>query len=693
MSGLILPDGTPASRLYTTSTSFERKANRLIAESSPYLLQHAYNPVDWQPYRESAFEEARRRDLPVLISIGYSSCHWCHVMEREAFEDHAIAELMNRSFVCVKVDREERPDIDQIYMSAIQALTGQGGWPLNVFVDHDGKPFFGGTYFPPKAMYGRPSWREVCEAISEAWQTQRRDVLETGQQLFDYLQRDATAERRSEIDLAAIVERARAMILETADRNNGGFGPAPKFPQPMLLRFLLEYAVSDNNRDAREVVLLTLEKMRYGGLFDQIGGGFARYSTDARWMVPHFEKMLYDNAQLVSIYLHAGSAFDRADLIETARTTLDWMLRELWIEDECGFASSFDADSAGKEGAFYVWSKREIIDLLGERDGEQCCTIFQVTEEGTFEPGQSILFPERAITESAARFDRTPEQLSESVKQWCDRLYQARSQRIAPRRDDKILTDWNGMALSALAAGAVYLGDSRYYTVAEKLATRLVSEWNASKNLAHSRLQNKVLEQAFALDFATVATGLIDLYQTDGIGKWIETANEIALSLIDRFVLPNGLVAMSEDPVGGVRAVGFFDQAIPSANSAAALLWLRLHALTNNDRFYQVALTAMKAIGAELTRMPHGLGMALQAVQRLDRPAAQWVIAGDDCSFINAVQRKYYPQRELALTIAPIPALLHDLCNDKNSVAGRTVLYRCHNRQCQAPIEDLANID
>ncbi len=692
MSGLILPDGTPASRLLDEDKTTHREANRLIHETSPYLLQHAHNPVDWFPYTPEAFAEARRKDVPLLLSIGYSACHWCHVMERESFEDVHIAEIMNRNFVCVKIDREELPDVDHLYMTAIQALTGQGGWPLNVFVDHDGKPFFGGTYFPPRTGYNVPTWQQVLEAVSEAWRTQRADVTQTGEQLTVYLNQDAQKWESDGFDAEAIVAHALNGLLETADRQSGGFGSAPKFPQPMLLRFLLETAVGEENLEARKICELTLEKMLYGGIYDQIGGGFARYSTDNRWMVPHFEKMLYDNGQLASLYLHAGIAFRRDDFIRAARETIDWMIRELWLEDETGFASSLDADSDGEEGAYYVWSYAEIMQVLGEADGTWFCDIFQVTEQGNFENCKSILFPEISFAEHAKRQNISDEELLVRHDGLRSKLLEARSKRNRPARDDKILTDWNGLALLAVVAGALYFNDERYRQIALKMADYYAESWKTTGKLAHSRRGTKTLDREYSLDYAAIATGVLDVYRLDGDGKWFEFAYKFSSEIRTKFMTSEDMITISTETIAGIRPVDRFDQALPSANSMSALLWLRLYTLTNEVGLRELVGNVLHSLKEGIMGMPHGFGTALQAVRRWNNPGEQSVFAGKFEELYHAINQQYYPDREFAFVNGALPSGLLELCEGKGTIEGKPALYRCHNRSCLAPITNPSDL-
>ncbi|MDK9701170.1 MAG: thioredoxin domain-containing protein [bacterium] len=685
MSGLVLPDGTPAARFLHPELDFTPR-NRLGEETSPYLLQHANNPVAWQPYSEAAFQEARQRDLPILLSIGYAACHWCHVMERESFENIDVARFMNHHFICIKIDREERPDVDHLYMSAVQMLTGQGGWPLNVFVDWDGKPFFGGTYFPPQPMYGRPSWLQVCEAVSEAWTQQRNDVLSTGKQLTIALQQESAIEAPPGLDVPMLLKRAVDGSLESYDEQFGGIGNAPKFPQPMLLEYLLEYSVIEKNEQARAMVENSLDRMQRGGIFDQIGGGFSRYSTDARWVIPHFEKMLYDNAQLINLYLNASLPFSRNDFLATATSTLDWAIREMWLSDEQGFAASLDADSDGVEGKFYVWSKPAILDALGESRGTRFCDIYGVGDTGNFEQELSALWLERTLTECAQTYSIPVEQLMQELAEDRELLLSLRDRtRNRPARDNKVLTDWNGLMLSALANGHAITKQASYWEHALMLAKRFASEWRETTKLLHSRRGGNATTEEFSLDYAAVANGLFDLYQATGDSEWFVVAIEIAEAINQRFVMPNGSVAQSRSEVAGIRTIDPWDNALPSGNSHAALLWSRLANLTGNSKYRNWAERATHVFAPAALRAPTGLGQLLRASYRLQTVGEQWVIAGEKPDVHAIVFLHYVPHREIAYCSGNPPEQLHELCAGKVSIENRPTLYRCRDFHCEAP--------
>ncbi|MEN6335086.1 MAG: thioredoxin domain-containing protein, partial [Phycisphaerales bacterium] len=435
----------------TEGQAVQTHTNRLVDEASPYLLQHAHNPVDWFPWGDEAFERARAEDKPVFLSIGYSTCHWCHVMEHESFEDEETARQLNRDFVSIKVDREERPDIDETYMKAVQVMTGSGGWPLSVFLTPEGKPFYGGTYFPSRSGFGRPSFRQVLTGIAEAWRTKRDDLLSSSQSLTEMLGRPfhAAAEQMLSPD---VLQKAFLALAGYYDPVHGGFGTAPKFPQPSMLTFLLNYHHRTDEQAAFDMVDKSLDAMARGGIHDHLGGGFHRYSTDAQWLVPHFEKMLYDQAMIGLAYVQAHLVGRKPMHARVARDIFDYVLRDM-TDDEGGFYAGEDADSEGREGAFYVWRRDEMQEILGESDAEVFCCHYGVTREGNFEEGENILHVEGSVEETAAKLKRRSEEIAIGLAGARERLLSHRNTRPRPHRDDKIITSWNGLMISALARG------------------------------------------------------------------------------------------------------------------------------------------------------------------------------------------------------------------------------------------------
>jgi uncharacterized protein YyaL (SSP411 family) len=585
-------------------------ANALAAESSPYLRQHAENPVDWLPWGEQAFARARELDRPLLVSIGYSSCHWCHVMERESFEDPDTAALMNASFVCVKVDREERPDVDAIYMEAVQSITGHGGWPLNVFLTPEQLPFFGGTYFPPASRPGMPSWREVLSAIARAWSEDREQVHEGGERLRAHLQAGArhaaTPEPLREEALDEALERAGASF----DAQHGGFGGAPKFPQASLLEFLLL-------RGERSMTLTTLRAMAAGGIHDQLGGGFARYSVDAGWTVPHFEKMLYDNALLARVYLHAWQATGEPELRRVCTDTLDWALREM-RGPEGGFYSALDADSEGIEGRFYVWRTAELHELLGA-DAPAAIAWLGLSEEGNFqdphhpEPGLSVL------TDRAAR---PAPQLCESIR---GRLLAARELRPRPALDDKRLTSWNALMISALADAGAALPEPRYTEAAIACAEFLHDQVRTPDGrLLRSFNGGRARIDAYLEDHAFLLEALLALFEASCEERFYERAGTLAHQLIERFADNDdggffSTAADSEELI--VRRKDLEDSPIPAGAASAALGLLRLSQLSGDPLYEQHALSVLQARAELAARYPGAFGHLLQALHWHFAPA------------------------------------------------------------------------
>ncbi|HEY4429010.1 MAG TPA: thioredoxin domain-containing protein [Solirubrobacteraceae bacterium] len=578
-------------------------ANALAAETSPYLRQHAGNPVDWLPWGPAAFERASSEDKPLLVSIGYSSCHWCHVMERESFEDVNTAELMNDSFVCVKVDREERPDVDAIYMEAVQGMTGHGGWPLNVFLTPEQLPFYGGTYFPPDSRRGMPSWTQVLNAIAESWSENRAEIRAGGEGLRERLAGAAVlrpSERPiEESELSAAVAR----LAETFDARNGGFGGAPKFPQASVIEFLLL-------RGEATMALGTLRAMAGGGIHDILGGGFARYSVDEAWVVPHFEKMLYDNALLARAYLHGWQASEDGRLLEVARDTLDWALREM-RGPEGGFFSALDADSEGIEGRYYVWTVADLRSILGA-DAEAAIEWLGVSEQGNFvdphhpEPGLNVL-QDRGPAPAQATRERIREQ-----------LLAAREERTRPALDDKRLTSWNALMISALADAGAALEDSRYLDAAVACADFLLREMrDDAGRLLRTYNDGQAKIDAYLEDHAFLLEALIALFEASCEARWLEQATALAGEMIARFADPErgGFFSTAADGEALIaRRKDVDDSPIPSGASSAAMGLLRLAQLTGEQEYESRALSAIQLVHELAPRHPGAFGHLLQAM-------------------------------------------------------------------------------
>jgi len=579
-------------------------ANALAGESSPYLRQHAGNPVHWLPWGPDAFARARELDRPLIVSIGYSSCHWCHVMERESFEDPATAELMNANFVCVKVDREERPDVDALYMEALQSMSGRGGWPLNVFVTPRQLPFYGGTYFPPEARTGMPSWKDVLRAIAKAWEEDREQIEQGGERLREHLASGARHGRAHEPLQEGALDQAAARAGETFDARHGGFGGAPKFPQASLLEFLLL-------RGGRAMALTTLEAMAGGGIHDQLGGGFHRYSVDDTWTVPHFEKMLYDNALLARVYLHAWQATGQEELRAVCVDTLEWALREM-RGPEGGFYSALDADSEGVEGRFYVWRASELEAVLGKQDAEAAAAWLGVDEHGNFldphhpEPGLNVL---------EDRGPRPEPELRESIR---SRLLAAREQRVRPGLDDKRLTSWNALMIAALADAGAALAEPRYTDAAIACADFLEQHVRAPDGrLLRSYNDGRARLDAYLEDHAFLLEALLALFESSCDERFYVRARDLADTLIERFADPEdgGFFSTASDAEALiVRRKDLEDSPIPSGGSSAAMGLLRLYQLSGEPLYEQHALSVLEARAELAARYPGAFGHLLQAL-------------------------------------------------------------------------------
>jgi uncharacterized protein YyaL (SSP411 family) len=647
--------------------------NRLADETSPYLLQHRDNPVDWYPWGEEARRVALEQQKPILVSIGYSACHWCHVMERESFEDPAIAELMNERFVCIKVDREERPDVDAIYMDAVQAMTGRGGWPLNAFLTPDGIPFYAGTYLPPEPRHGMPSWPQVVTAVANAWATQRDEIEEGGRRMLARLRGAATIQApEAEFDPAAL-DAAVARLRATYDFEHGGWGDAPKFPLTSAIEFLLR-------RGEREMALHALRSMAGGGMYDQIGGGFSRYSVDARWIVPHFEKMLYDNALLARAYLHAFQVTGDAFHERICRETLDWALRELG-QEEGGFASALDADSEGVEGKFYVWTLEAVRDALGEELAPVAIGHFGMTEEGNFE-GANI--PVRATADPPQR---------EELRR---RLYDVRAQRVWPGLDDKRLTAWNALLVGALAEAGAVLGEPRYLDAATACADFLCTTMRGpdgrllrTYNRGHAKLR------AYLEDHAYLLEALLTLYEATFDARWFDEARRVADELLRDFADPEqgGFFSTAHDHEELVaRRKELEDSPIPAGASAAAFGLLRLAALTGEARYEDAAVGTLRLLHTIAVEHPGSFGHLLQALDFHLADVQEVALVGEDLGpLLEIVRSRLRPHIVLAGgTGGHVPLL-----EGREPLEGGVAAYVCERFACRRPVgtpEELATL-
>lgn len=681
----------------------EQLPNRLARETSPYLLQHANNPVDWYAWGEEAFSAARDSNRPILLSIGYSSCHWCHVMAHESFEDQDVAALMNRWFVNVKVDREERPDVDSVYMTAVQAMTGQGGWPLTVFLAPSGEPFFGGTYFPPQDGFGRPGFSRVLEALHGAWENDRDRVLASAGQIVVHLEN--TVKLASSGDFAVtddVPRQALATFRESFDPAWGGFGGAPKFPSPANLEFLLAYHVREGrNRDegALEMVLHTLDRMAAGGIYDHLGGGFARYSVDQQWLVPHFEKMLYDNAQLARAYLHAYQLTGNSRYERVARETLDYLLREMQ-DPAGGFYSAQDADSEGVEGKFYLWTLAEVEAALGA-DASLFCAAFGVSPEGNFiDPhrpelvGRNVLSRALSLRDLAAHFGLDVELTGAKLESLRARMFAERQNRVPPGLDDKVLVSWNGLALAAFAEAARVLDDASYRSAAEQNAAFVREELWTGGRLLHTWRTGTARVNGMLDDYALHGLGLVELFKLTGDRAHIEWARTLFEAMIRDF-RDSQSGGFFETPADGERLLfrpkPLFDAATPSGNGAAALLALWLSRYYGRPEWEEIARTTLAVAGDALLAAPAGFGTMLQAAEFLLTPPRELVILGNGVTrqpFEREAGARYLPWLAIAPTAGGGGLPLFEGRED----ASKPLACLCEDRSCRMPARSAAEL-
>src|SRR5512134_1418948 len=646
-------------------------ANRLARETSPYLLQHAHNPVDWYPWGEEAFAKARAEDMPILLSVGYATCHWCHVMERESFEDESIARQLRAGFVSIKVDREELPDVDHVYMSALQALTGRGGWPMNMFLTPQLKPFFGGSYFPPSRRHGLLSFSEVLAAVREAWTTRRAEVEQQAEALLAHVREGTAAAPRR--PAGRLHEQAIAQLARSLDEVHGGFGSSPKFPQSPLLQYLLTLAATGDDR-ARTMLTITLAQMAAGGMLDHVGGGFARYSTDERWHVPHFEKMLYDNAQLARIYAGAYRLTSDERLRFVAEDTLAWMQREMHpAAAPAAFSSAQDADSEGVEGKFYVWTAAEFRAILGA-DAAPAASLYGVTEAGNWEHGLNVL--ERRDPESVQSAlgldDDAWRQWEQSVR---ERLYAVRSQRVWPITDDKVLADWNGMALRAFAEAGRLLGRADFIETAHNLAGFLLHTMVSTGRLRHAWRDGTLRAESYLSDHAQVGLGLLELHAATGELEWLQSAYDLAQRMVELFHVEERGFYDSEPGHLPLRARDLFDGAVPSATAAACELLARLAGAYDRGDWADILQASIVRQGALLEAAPAAVP-SLLLVQRLNEHGADLLLPAGGGP-LSDIRSDFAPL--VTFVSAPPDAIALAAGRD----AGRA--YLCQHGTCQLP--------
>jgi len=671
--------------------------NRLAHENSPYLLQHAENPVDWYPWGPEALGKARREDKPVFLSIGYAACHWCHVMAHESFEDPQIADIMNRYYVNIKVDREERPDLDSIYMSAVIAMTGQGGWPMSIFLTPDGQPFYGGTYFPPVRRYNMPSFREVLVSVHNAWEQDRGQILQSSHKIAQYISQAANyVETAKELDPGTI-GKASFTLAQSYDWKNGGWGSAPKFPQPMTLEFLLRQASKGDNL-ARDIAIHCLHAMAKGGMYDVIGGGFARYSTDDYWLVPHFEKMLYDNAQLALVYLHgyliSGELFFR----QVCEATLDFILREM-AHPLGGFFSSLDADSEGIEGKYYVWTPQQIRSALqNEDDSAFILAAYNITDTGNFE-GDNVL--QRALDDSqlAGQFGIPTDRVQEHLDRLHKRLLAHRQTRVRPATDDKVLVIWNSLVLAAFAEAARYLDRPDYLAAARTNADFLLGHLIVDGRLQRSWREGQARQNAFLEDVAGLALGLLSLYQSDPDLRWYQAADRLVSDMIAHYQAGDlGFYdTRDEDDPLIIRPKDLQDNATPSGNALAALALLQFSAYTGSQSMRSLVSEMLGAIQDLAARYPTAFSQWLCALDTShDSPYEVAILGlpGDPGIQVlqSAVWQRYRPYVVLAVSTLPIPDGAPPLLEGRDLIRDLATAYICRNFVCLAPTTSVEQI-
>ncbi|MFZ1400684.1 MAG: thioredoxin domain-containing protein [Candidatus Promineifilaceae bacterium] len=665
--------------------------NKLAQETSPYLLQHVDNPVDWYPWSEEALHRARQEDKPILLSIGYAACHWCHVMAHESFEDPATADFMNRHFVNIKVDREERPDLDAIYMQAVVALTGQGGWPMTVFLTPEGRPFYGGTYFPPAPRYGMPSFIQLMQGIVNAWETKRSEIIQSSGDITKHLQRTAVLTGQEDVLTPSMFGKATELLTQTFDHERGGFGGAPKFPPSMTLAYLLQSFVLHQDSRALHMAETTLKKMAYGGMYDQLGGGFARYATDVNWLVPHFEKMLYDNALLARAYLHAYQVTQEPLYRRIVEETLDFVLAELCHEDG-GFYSSYDADSEGEEGKFYTWSAAEIEGHLGQ-DADLFKLRYGVTERGNWE-GTNILNIQKELDEVAWASKMSEEQAAERLAAAKQKLYDVRAQRIWPGLDDKVLTAWNGLMLAAFAEAGRVLNRPDYTDTAVRNAQflhqtmrtengRLLRTWKAGSGAAK---YNGYLE-----DYAYLADGLLALYQTTFDERWFHWAHELAEAMRTHFSDADhgGFFDTSDDHEALIhRPKDLQDNAVPSANAMAAQVLLKLSLYLGNENYWELAETAVSSLYGAMVQYPNAFAHWLGAAVFITSQPQEVAIIGDpDAPDTEAlIATTFAAFRPNLVVAAGSPSSSIPLLTERQRLDDKATAYVCRRFVCQQPV-------
>ncbi|MET0154028.1 MAG: thioredoxin domain-containing protein [Candidatus Binatia bacterium] len=669
--------------------------NRLARETSPYLLQHAHNPVEWYPWGSEAFETARRDGKPVLLSIGYSACHWCHVMERESFEDAETARLMNEHFVNIKVDREERPDLDEIYMSCVQMMTGHGGWPMTVFLTADGEPFYGGTYFPPADRHGMPSFRRVLLAVAEAHRNRPGDVKETAARLIADLARiDRAATSDAPLD-GAIVGRAADSLSAAYDSRFGGLGRAPKFPNTMVFSLFLRAFHLSGKRRFLDMTAHTLRTMAQGGIYDHLGGGFHRYSVDERWLVPHFEKMLYDNAQLVPLLLDTHRASGEGYFLDVAEDVLRYVGREM-VSPEGGFYATQDADSEGEEGKFFLWERAQVLSLLGSEMGEIFCRVYDVSDIGNFEH-RNILHVTLSDEQAGKMFGKCPDEIRKLLADARSRLFEAREPRVKPFRDEKIIAAWNGFMLSAYADALRVTGNPEYRRIAEGCAAFVRRRLWSGDRMLHSYKDGEAKVPGFLDDYAALGVAFVDLYEATSVVEHLEWAERLTERMLELFWddANGGFFYTAADHERLIaRTKPAHDGSVPSGNSLAAMLCLRLHALTEEERYANAAERVLRLYRGSIEENPFAHAYLLASLDLYAKQPREIVVVAKGgreaaTELLGPLERIYQPNRVVVCydPAAP-PARVPPFAREKPLIDSRPTAYVCHAGTCSAPVTD-----
>lgn len=678
------------------------KPNRLINETSPYLLQHSNNPVDWYPWCDEAFQKAADEDKPIFLSIGYSTCHWCHVMEKESFEDEEVAALMNNVFVSIKVDREERPDIDHIYMMVCQMMTGSGGWPLSIIMTPDRKPFFAGTYFPKEKRYGRIGFKELIRSIDNAWKTKRNDIIESADDITNYLKQIYKKDSDANIT-EDIVDKAFYHFAKQFDDKFGGFGSSPKFPSPHNLMFLLRYWKKTGNQLALEMVTMTLTNMRMGGIYDHVGFGFHRYSTDKEWLIPHFEKMLYDQAMLIIIYSEAYTATGNSEFKKTAEEIIEYLLRDMHA-DNGGFYSAEDADSEGEEGKFYVWTKSELINILGSEDADFTSRLFNTTETGNFleestrkNNGTNILHLKKSRNDLSEETGLSAEELDKKIELIRLKLFDSRKKRIPPFKDDKILLDWNALMIAALSIAGRSFNNKKYLSIAAGCYAFINKFLTASNgSLLHMYRDNRASVSAKLDDYAFFIWGLIELYQSNFDTKYILHAIELCNSAIDKFWdnESGGFYFSTDDDLSLlVRTKEIYDGAIPSGNSVMFSNLLRLSRITADNKFEEYSGKLLNTFSDNINRAPSGSTFLISYMDFYWGNSYEIIISSDQLTeavddILSKLNNNFIPNKIIVAKYDPLLPPFNYLKN-YSSKSGTSLIYVCKNFTCELPIKNL----